>query len=218
VDRSESSSHTVLRDEIIADAERQAERLVRKAQRESRMLVDKAVAECEQQCQEKLATARVAAEHHRMLTLATVPVEIGRMRALRAERELTALRDAVRDRLLARAGVEYGDSLLALAAAAVARMAGDAFVLQLAKEDLKTYGPKLAAAVGARAGRPDATVTLDSQPADIRSGVIVRDPQGRQIWDNSYEARLQRFWPILRNQIAEHLGLQAATQPAGGAS
>lgn len=218
MDLSESSSHTVLRDEIIADAERQAERLVRKAQRESKMLVDKAVAECEQQCQEKLATARVAAEQHRMLTLATVPVEIGRMRALSAERELTALCDAVRDRLLARAGFDYGASLLALATEPVARMEGDAFVLQLGKEDLKTHGPKLAAAVAARAGRPKVTVTVDSRPADIRTGVIVRDPQGRQIWDNSYEARLRRLWPLLRNRVAEQLGLQAAIKPTGGPS
>jgi vacuolar-type H+-ATPase subunit E/Vma4 len=216
VERSESSSHQVLRDEIIADAQRQAERLVRKAQREAKLMVDKAVTECEQQCQEKLDAARATAERHRMLILATVPVEIGRLQATRAEQELTAMRDAVLDRLLARTGFDYRDSLLALAAEAIARMEGDAFVLQLADQDLKEYGPGLATGAAARAGRPEVTVTLDARPAAIRTGVIVRDPQGRQVWDNSFEARLHRLWPFLRHQLAAHLGLRTTTQPAGG--
>ncbi len=213
-----TSSHDVLRDEILADAQRQAQRLIRKAEREAAALVDKAVAECEQQCQEKLAAARAAADRHRALTLATVPVQIGRMRASRAERELESLRETVRGQLVARTGFDYRESLLALAAEAVARMEGDAFVLQLAAGDLKTHGPALVAAVAARAGRPDVTVTLDTQPADIGGGVIVRDPPSRQVWNNSFEARLDRLWPILRNQIAEHLGLQSTAQPTGGPS
>jgi len=218
VERSESSSHQVLRDEIIADAQRQAERLVRKAQREGKLMVDKAVTECEQQCQEKLDAARATAERNRMLILATVPVEIGRLRATRTEQELTALRDTVRDQLLARAGFEYRQCLLALAAEAIAQMEGDAFVLQLAQEDVKEHGPWLASGAAARAGRPGVTVTLDAAPASIRTGVIVRDPQGRQIWDNSFEARLDRLWPLLRHQMADHLGLRTTTQPAGGPS
>jgi vacuolar-type H+-ATPase subunit E/Vma4 len=218
VDRAESSSHQVLRDEIIADAERQAERLVRKAQREAKMLVDKAVGECEQQCQEKLEAAQAAAQRQRMLILATVPVEIGRLRAARTEQELTALRDAVRDQLSARTGFEYRQCLLALAAEAIAQMAGDAFVLQLANEDAKKHGPWLASGVPARAGRPGVTVTIDDTPASIHGGVIVRDLQGRQIWDNSFEARLRRLWPLLRHQMSKHLGLETTTQPAGGPS
>jgi vacuolar-type H+-ATPase subunit E/Vma4 len=218
VDRTETSSHDVLRDEILADAQRQAQRLVRKAEREAAALVDKAVAECEQQCQEKLAAAQAAAERHRALTLATVPVEIGRMRASRTERELVALRESVRGRLVDRTGFDYRESLLALAAEAIARMEGDAFVLQLAAADLKSHGPALAAAVAARAGRPDATVHLDAEPGDISGGVVVRDLQGRQVWNNSFESRLDRLWPLMRNKIAEHLGLQSITQPAGGPS
>jgi vacuolar-type H+-ATPase subunit E/Vma4 len=218
VDRAESSSHQVLRDEIIADAERQAERLVRKAQREAKMLVDKAVGECEQQCQEKREAAQAAAQRQRMLILATVPVEIGRLRAARTEQELTALRDAVQDQLAARTGFDYRQCLLALAAEAIAQMAGDAFVLQLAKEDEKQHGLWLANGAPTRAGRPGVIVTVDAAPASIQGGVIVRDPQGRQIWDNSFEARLRRLWPLLRHQMSKHLGLETITQPAGGPS
>jgi len=42
VNRSETTSHDVLRDEILADAQRQATRLIRKAQRDAQSLIDKA--------------------------------------------------------------------------------------------------------------------------------------------------------------------------------
>jgi vacuolar-type H+-ATPase subunit E/Vma4 len=213
--QSETGSHNVLYDEIIADAQRQADRLVRRARRESKLMVDKAVSECEQQCQEKREAAAAAAQRQRMLILATVPVEIGRLRAMRAEQELTTLRDAVRDRLTARQDFDYGECLLTLAAEAIRQMEGDAFHLQLAPQDTEKYGPSLAAGAAARAGRPDVKVRIDQQAADIGGGVVVRDPQGRQVWDNSLQARLDRLWPLLRHQMAEYLGLEATRQPEG---
>lgn len=216
--QSETGSHNVLRDEIIADAQRQADRLVRRARRESKMMVDKAVSECEQQCQEKREAAAAAAQRQRLLILATVPVEIGRLRAMRAEQELMALRDVVRDRLLARQDFDYGACLLTLAAEAIRQMEGDAFVLQLASQDTEKYGPSLAAAAAARAGRPDVQVMIDQQAVDIGGGVVVRDPPGRQVWDNSFQARLDRLWPLLRHQMAGYLGLDSTRQPEGAAS
>ena len=216
--QSENGSHNVLRDEIIADAERQAERLVRRARRESKSMVDKAVSECKEQCREKLEAAAVAAERERMLILATVPVEISRMRATQAEKELTELRDAVRDRVAARRDFDYSDCLLTLASEAIRQMEGDAFVLQLAPQDTEKYGPSLAAGAAARAGRPDVTVTIDQQTVDIGGGVVVRDPEGRQVWDNSFQARLDRLWPLLRHQMAEHVGLASIYRMEGAAS
>lgn len=215
--QSETGSHNVLRDEIIADAERQADRLVRRARRESKMMVDKAVSECEQQCQEKREAAAAKAQRQRMLILATVPVEIGRLRAMQAEQELTALRDAVRDRLLARQDFDYGECLLTLAAEAMRQMEGDTFLLQLAPQDAEKYGKSLAADAAARAGRPDAKVMIDQPTCDIGGGVVVRDPQGRQVWDNSFQARLDRLWPLLRHQMAEYLGLESNCQTEGTA-
>lgn len=218
MNRSDSSSHEVLREEILADAVRQAERMVRKAEREAKALVAKATDESEQERRSKLAAAEATAERQRILTLATVPIEIGRSRATRVERELLALRDQVRERLLARQGFAYGETLERLAAEALARMEGDAFVLELSAKDLQQFGASLPGAVAARVGRPHVTLTVSDEPAKIAGGVIVRDPQGRQIWDNSLAARLDRLWPLLRNKIAEHLGLDTRAEPSGGPS
>ena len=81
--QSETSSQDALRDEILADARRQAERLIRKAEREAQATIDKAKARSQEARTTKLAAARAAAERKRTLTLATVPIEIGRMRGAR---------------------------------------------------------------------------------------------------------------------------------------
>ena len=138
--QSETSSQDVLRDEILADARRQAERAIRKAEREAQAAIDKAKAESQQERDSKLATARAAAERKRTLALATVPIEIGRLRAARAEQELTMLRDTIREKLSTREGMDYGAALVTLAAEAIARMAGEAFVLELSKADRQAFG------------------------------------------------------------------------------
>ena len=218
MDRSETTSHEVLRDEILADAQRQAARVIRKAEREAKAVLDKATGESQEERSSKLASAQAAADRKRTLIFATVPVEIGRMHAARMEKQLLSVRDEVQAKLLARKGFDYGETLVTLAAEALSRMEGDTFVLELSEQDRKTFGAKLADLAPDRAGRPDITVTVGTQPSPIEGGVIVHDPQGRQLWDNSLEARLERMWPLLRSQIAEHMGLQANTEPSGGQS
>jgi V/A-type H+-transporting ATPase subunit E len=218
VDSPETKSHAVLRDEILADAKRQAQRLIRKAEREAKAAVDKATAESQEERTGKLASAQTNADRKRTLITATVPVEIGRMRAGRVEQELTALCEQVRVRLQQRRLDGYEDILVTLAAEALASMEGDSFLLELSHKDRETLGDKLAAAAAARAGRPDITVTVSTEPARIDSGVIVRDVEGRQVWDNSLEARLDRMWPLLRSQIADHMAIQSNAAPSGGQS
>ena len=213
--QSDTSSQEVLRDEILADARRQAERAIRKAERDGQAAMEKAKSEAEQEREEKLATAHAAAERKRSLALASVPVEIGRMRAADVEQALRSLRERARQQLADRQGFDYGPTLALLAAEAIARMDGDAFVLGLSAADHSDYSKTLAAEVQARIERPGVSVTVDPQPADIAAGIVVRDPEGRQVWDNSLAARLDRLWPSLRSQLAEYLGLQAGAEPSG---
>jgi vacuolar-type H+-ATPase subunit E/Vma4 len=139
------------------------------------------------------------------------------MRAQRVEQELLALCDRVRAKIKQRQWEDYDAILLGLASEAISSMEGDSFILELGKKDRETHGQRLVAAAQ-QAGRADITVTLGDQPAKIESGVIVRDVAGRQVWDNSLEARLERMWPLLRSQIAERLGIQSNAAPSGGQS
>jgi vacuolar-type H+-ATPase subunit E/Vma4 len=55
-------------------------------------------------------------------------------------------------------------------------------------------------------------VGLAPEPAAIGGGVIVRDVEGRQRWDNSLAARLERLWPAIRRRVAEETGLLGQRQ------
>jgi len=215
---SDTNSPESLRDEILADAQRQAERLIHKAEREAQSFIDKATADSRQEQQSKLAAAQASADRSRTLMLATLPVDIGRTRSVRVERELLTLRDRVREALDTRAGFDYEQTLVNLAAEALGRMEGDEFILELSVQDLKAMGQTLPAAVRKQIGRSHITITVSSEPADITGGVIIRDLVGRQVWDNSLRARLNRLWPQLRNQLAESLGLVSDATHSGGQS
>ena len=218
MDSPEIKSHAVLRDEILADAERQAQRLIRKAEREAKAILDKATAESKEQRASKLAAAQENADRKRALISATVPVEVGRMRARRVEEELLALCEQVRTEIKERRLEDYDAILATLAAEALASMEGDTFVLQLNEKDRQALGGTLGAVAAQQAGRPDVSVTVSAEPARIDAGVIVRDAEGRQVWDNSLEARLERMWPRLRSQIAEKTGIQSNAASSGGQS
>lgn len=217
MDRSETTSHAVLRDEILADAERQAKRILRNANREAQTLIDKATADSQRECGEKQAVAEALAERKHTLIFATVPVEIRRMRAARVEHELERLRDAVRTLLREREGFDYPRALEDLAVEALDGMEGEAFVLELSRED-RSLADELLVAVRKRLADQPVEIVVASEPAEIHGGLIVRDATGRQVWINSLEDRLDRMWPLLRSQIAQQLGLQEEAEPSGGQS
>jgi V/A-type H+-transporting ATPase subunit E len=209
-----SDAQKVLTDEILADAGRQADRIRRRAERDARDIAGQAVRQAEDERDRRLAEARAEADRRRRLTLATVPVEEGRLRLRRIEDVLEAIRDEAARRLRARDGFDYREAVRRLAAEAVRGMQGTMFVLALAEADRQALGHDLAEAVRRRAGRDGLQVTLAPQAAAIGGGVIVRDAEGRRQWDNSLAARLARLWPALRRRIAETTGLLEVAEAA----
>jgi V/A-type H+-transporting ATPase subunit E len=206
----------VLTDEILADARRQADRLRRRAERDARESIEKAEREAEADRSERIEKARAEADRRRRLTLASVPVEEGRMRAARIEEALEDIRAAAWGRLRPREGYDYPAMLVRLAAQALAAMDGQAFVLELAEADRDAPGAGLAAAVRDRDGREGLEVALAAEPAAIDGGVIIRDAEGRRRWDNSLAARLERLWPALRRHVAAETGLLDERQDNNG--
>jgi len=206
----DASPQDVLREEILADARRQAERTVRRAEREAEDALQEARKEADADRASRRDAARREAERRRNLVLAAIPVEEARMRAQRTEEVLEAIRDEARLRLAERGpsgagGEEYRRTLVRLAAEAVSNMAGERFVLELGAEDLKAVGNGLADDVRKAVGRQGLRIAVAPEPADIETGVLVRDADGRQVVDNSLAARLERLWPALRLAIGARL-------------
>lgn len=210
------NSPQVLCAEILADARRESEEIIHRAQQEVAELLAKATAEADQTRRERLAAARAEAARRRELILATVPVEAGRLRASRVEALLESVRDEVRRRLLAHEGFDYRETVIALAAEAMERMPGSAFVVKLSPADCAALGDGLTGEIARRVARSPLNVTIACEPAAQDGSLIIQDVDGRLVWDNSLPNRLERLWPELRRQIAVQTALVPASKPGGG--
>lgn len=197
--------------EIIGDAEELKRAILKIARRESAGILEAASAEAEriisaarkqalQNKTERLEAVLREAARRREMMLSAVPLEAGRLRAARLEELLNAIKEEALARLPSEAdGVGKAAVLAALAAQAVSRMEGRKFIISLGPPDLAA-GEGLAAEIERRAGRGPLEVNIEGEPG-LGGGVMVRDGEGRQYWDNSFKARLERFWPALRGRL-----------------
>jgi len=202
-----------LQDEILDDARRRAEETVGNARREADAILAKARADAESERLAALKAAEAEARRRHGLVLATIPIRVARRRAECVEAALERIHDEARRRLEAREGFDPREGLMRLAAEALAAMEGNRFVLQVSDADRRALGDTGLDEVRRRAGRQGLELALGQGDAAIRGGVLVRDDEGRQVWDNRFEARLVRLWPGLRREIAAAAGLVSAAPP-----
>jgi vacuolar-type H+-ATPase subunit E/Vma4 len=212
-----ANSPEVLSNEILAAAGRECDEILRRAQREAESIVATAEKEADKIYREKLEAARTEAARRSELILATVPVEAGRLRAERNEAILENIRNAARRQLASRQSGAR-ETLVTLAAEAIRQMPGTDFVLRLSAANHAALGNKLADEICRHAGRSPLKLTIAADPTVADDGVIVRDADGRRIWDNRLRSRLERLWPELRRQIAMRTGLVERNAPTGGAA
>ncbi|MCX5674988.1 MAG: V-type ATP synthase subunit E [Planctomycetota bacterium] len=208
-----ANPHQALQDEILADARRRADETVDKARREADAVLAKARADAESERQAALKAAEAEARRRHGLVLAAIPIRIARRRAECVEAALEKVHDEARRRLEAREGFDpRGEGLTRLAAEALAAMEGNRFVLQVSDADRQALGDAWLDEVRRRVGRQGLELSMGQGDAAIRGGVVVRDDEGRQVWDNSLAARLARLWPALRCEIAAAAGLVPAAR------
>jgi len=201
-----------LQDEILDDARRRADETVGKARREAGAALAKARADAESERQAALKAAEAEARRRHDLVLAAIPIRVARRRAECVEAALEQVRDEARRRLEAREGFDHREGLTRLAAEALAAMEGNRFVLQVSDADRQALGDAWLDEVRRRVGRQGLELSMEQGDAAIRGGVILRDDEGRQVWDNRFEARLARLWPGLRCEIAAAAGLVPAAR------
>lgn len=197
----DQNSTEVLREEILAAAQREGEEIVSRARQDADVFLTSAVGEADRIRQERLDQARAEATRQSELILATVTVETGRLRAARVEALLESVYEEACQRLVAREGFEYLETVIGLASHAISQMAGDGFVVKLSEADQTILGDGLAEEIAHRVGRP-VSITISYEPGITESGVIVEDTEARQVWDNRLVKRLERLWPELRRQVA----------------
>ncbi len=163
---------------------------------------------------ERLDQARVEASRRSELILATVSVETGRLRAARIEALLESVHEEARQRLLAREGFEYRETIIALASYAINRMAGAEFVVKLSEVEQTILGDGLAEEITRRVGRP-VNINILYVEDITGGGVVIEDAEARQVWDNRLLKKLERLWPELRQQIAVEASFVPKTVSGG---
>ena len=208
----EKTPEDLLREEIVADAKRQAERLLRKASKEVSELAAKSKETADKECAKVLANAKSTAAHRAELLCAKVPVEVGRYRAAHIEEQLNAVRESTAKKLEA----------LPITAALLVRLIGDAahtcgggdFIVSLSKTDRSALEKNASwQKDAAREAGVDCTFTLSGEMLPPASrGPLLTSADGTVICDNRLDARLARLWPSLRCIIAERLGYVADTK------
>ncbi len=210
------NSPEVLREEILGDARRESAEIVERAWREAQAVLAEAAAAADKARQARLSQARAEALRRTELILATVLVEAGRARLARVEALIESVREEVRQRLTARDGYDYRETVVALAADAIKQMPGSTFAVRLSAADRVALGDGLAGEIAARVGRSPLDITISGELSETEAGLVIQDTEGCQEWDNRLSARLDRFWPALRQDIALRAALVGGSRSIGG--
>ncbi|OGS04353.1 MAG: hypothetical protein A3I76_02495 [Elusimicrobia bacterium RIFCSPLOWO2_02_FULL_61_11] len=184
--------------EVLEMARRESAGIVAAAEAESGKIISEAEAAAGKVRREMAEAARAGAARRREMMLAALPGEEARLRLERQEALLDSIRtEAVKLIRAEAAGADKKNILAALAAGALGRMEGKKFTVAV-----PTGGGAAgqAAEIERLAGRGPLELSIEEE-AGLAGGVRVRDGEGRQYWDNSFAARLERLWPGLRGRL-----------------
>ena len=186
-----------LRDEILADAGRKAERARAKAQRDAEKA--RKQAETDQQAERAALLARAAergAAQSRSI-LVTVAQEVRRRRLLARETVIERCLDEALDAADGLAGDELDRSLGELLAEALAALGDGPVLVRVAPGAAGTLSPERLAALGIDPAR--LTVIPDEA---LGGGLVAESPEGARRFDNTYATRRERLRERLRTLLA----------------
>lgn len=201
---------------ILEEAHTEAERLLLQARQEAEALLITTTTTEEKAGQERLKLTQQECTRRKERMLASLPVEMARLRDTRIETLLQSIHDEIRHRLQIREGFDYQGTLIALATYAINRMAGTKFVVTLSSDDVVALGVSLNDSIHQHIDKDGLEIQVVSGPTMSEGGLTVRDNTGRQEWDNRLTARLERLWPDLRIQLAAMLPLVLSEPDKGG--
>ena len=191
-----------LREEILADAAKRADRARRRAKKDADALLAEARTKADAIAAEMLAEAEADAVSRTRVELATVPLEEKRMDLLAREAVIAGIFDEALARLGERG--DDADTIARLALAAAGKMSRTTLVLRVAPRDAALLDDAFLARLAGAA--PKGTSFTRGEPlADGAGGVLVVTEDGREMFDNTFETRLRRLRERLREEVAARL-------------
>lgn len=202
-----------LREEILADAKRRADKIVARARSDGEAGAARARRANERRRKAALAEAQASGERKRRNILQGVETEKRRMWLQRREECIDDLLAAVRARAegLAAGSPERAAALAALAEEALASV-GPAPQLRIAVNPVDTA--LVTASWLKERGAGEAACVVEGD-ARIGGGIRVSTPDGRLFYDNTFAARLTRMRERFRTELAETVPEAVLNPPLG---
>jgi vacuolar-type H+-ATPase subunit E/Vma4 len=192
-----SDQEQKLRDEILNDAKRKAERTLTRAKRDAAKAHEQAADEQKTEREQALARATERADARCRAILATVSQEV-RQRRLRARENI--IEQCLDEALAGAAGLSGDDaktSLGGLLAEAVQALGPGEAVVRVRPEDAAAISAEFLSSLGV----DPATLTVQTDES-LGGGVIVESADGRRQFDNTYATRRERLREQLRTLLA----------------
>jgi vacuolar-type H+-ATPase subunit E/Vma4 len=192
-----SEQEQKLRNEILNDAKRKAERTVTRAKRDAEKALNDARAEQEAERQQSLEQAAGRGDARSRAILSTVSQEVRRSRLTSRETIIAKCLDEALSQTNSLSGNEASESLVALLQEAVAALGSDELVVRVSPKEADMLTPEFLSAQGLIPG------LLKIQADDaIAGGVVVETPDGRRRFDNTHATRRARLLEPLRTLLA----------------
>jgi len=200
-----AESEQVLAAEILAEAQKRAERIRQRAEADAQKVIAEARRESEALGQRVMAEAERRAAQRQEVNRAHIRQALAHLRVARSEEMLERIRKAVEQRLAeVAAGPEHRQVLKSLAVLAIGAMSRDRFELILRPQDHQQWGQDLAQqvclAVREELGR-NVQVEVAADSLGASGGLMVRGAGGRELADQTFEARTRRLWGEVRAQL-----------------
>ena len=203
----------LLKKEILDSAEKKAETMVQRAERDRekarREAEDKAAALKE----DALHRAEAEAAQEASRVVASIPLEKIRLELGAQEAVVQQAVSAAVQRIVDQQGPERAALMASLLADAVAAICEAEVIVDTAERDrslLPDVFREAEAILAARGGEVQFHAGTDTP--DISAGVIVRSRDGHKLVDHSIEARRRRLEPQMRIEIAEILFRQSGQE------
>ena len=203
-----SDATAVLAEQIMADARRQAEPILAQAGREAEGILRTAREDAERERAQVVQRAEEKAAGQRLRVRARTEPEVANILRTARERTLLLARERALEALRRQAASDdYREQLVALGLAAVQEMTGERFELLMRQADLAPHADEVARTIARRAAEQgrQVEITVAGETAGTIGGIMVRSADGRQLCDQTFEARLDRLWAQLRQEIAVEL-------------
>ena len=199
-----SEQEEKLRQEILGDARRKAERAIKRARRDAEKTLEAVRAEQDEARGKRLeAATREAEEKYRAVT-AGIAYTIRRRWLLQREEVLDKLFAAMLPEIEAGEGIDRARSLRELLREALEAIGPAPVRLRLHPRDIEILDETSRAEVWRAAFGTESSpaMDMDVEPDEsIGRGLILESRDGRHMFDNTYATRLTRLRPVLRTEL-----------------